>query len=1134
MPATGYTRQSAAGIVDNAVITAALFSNEFNLIETAFSASDGHTHDGAAGQGGRVLSIGPAGEILANASAILPSTTNVINLGATGARFKDLWMQGNATVAGNLTLSGTAAITGLVTAAANATAATHLVNRQTGDVRWAQLGTANVFTGSLSISMASPSLTLSKTASGQPITLIGRNGTATRWSISLGDSSPETGSNAGSNLNVVRYDDAGVSLGNALQIVRATGATTVNGAVTISSTTASTSTATGALIVAGGVGIAGGLNTGSDIEISPASGSNAVLALNSPGAGFSGTIVGQRNGVNRWQLVLNNANTETGANAGSDFRLIRYTDAGALIENAFGIERDTGRAFFSRDLGVSGTTASTGTSTGALTVAGGLGVAGAAYIGGDAVIGDDASITGDLSVGGFLNTGGTFTIAPATGFANITLNSPIATASDSITAQLNGSNRWVFRLKTPTAETGSNVGSDFDILRYDDTGTSLGTAFSITRSTGAARVFSTEAATSTTTGALVVSGGLGVAGAAHIGGALNVGGTSTFSSASGDINLVTSRPAGFSASIYGRTANINRWRVYLGDATAEAGANAGSNFVIRAHDDAGASLGNSLSIARATHKATFGGDVDIDGTTASTSTLTGALTVSGGVGILGAVNIGGSVNINSLTASTSTTTGALAVDGGVGIVGAVNIGGAFKALATTVSTSPTTGAATVAGGLGVAGRINAGGEIQITPTSGAATLSLNTAASGSASSIFARNGGDARWQLVLGNGTAETGANAGSDFQLTRFDDAGAALGNVLSIVRSTGAATFGGAVDIDGTTASTSTTTGALTVAGGAGIAGNLYAGRFAVDTNGYFVLQTGDTFLNWDANDYFGFARSTNTLSLVVNSAPLLTAAPGAITLSAPTTTTVDPTAALGLATKQYADSQRTYRNKLINSGFIVNQRGVVTGAVLAAGAFGHDRWKAGAGNAVVTFPGLAGPSQTLTIATGGSMLQIIEAQEIQAGNYILSWQGTAQARINGGVYGVSPRTITLTAGTQTTIEFKDGSVLEPQFERSSSATPWEVRPYTAELLLCQRYYTTQTSSAQTASVGFCVTPFYLPVTMRATPTVSNVSPGTLFSATVNQVTMLDAKSGFLQLQATAANGSVTGRIDAFSAEL
>jgi hypothetical protein len=45
-----------------------------------------------------------------------------------------------------------------------------------------------------------------------------------------------------------------------------------------------------------------------------------------------------------------------------------------------------------------------------------------------------------------------------------------------------------------------------------------------------------------------------------------------------------------------------------------------------------------------------------------------------------------------------------------------------------------------------------------------------------------------RWRMMFGNGDAESSGNAGSDFQLNRFGDAGNDLGTTLLIFRATGA----------------------------------------------------------------------------------------------------------------------------------------------------------------------------------------------------------------------------------------------------------------------------------------------------------------------------------------------------------
>ena len=69
------------------------------------------------------------------------------------------------------------------------------------------------------------------------------------------------------------------------------------------------------------------------------------------------------------------------------------------------------------------------------------------------------------------------------------------------------------------------------------------------------------------------------------------------------------------------------------------------------------------------------GKLRLTDSTASTTTTTGAFTLSGGAGISGQLNVGGATNkFTAATASTTTTSGALVVIGGVGIGGTMYIG----------------------------------------------------------------------------------------------------------------------------------------------------------------------------------------------------------------------------------------------------------------------------------------------------------------------------------------------------------------------------------------------------------------------------------------------------------------------------
>ena len=114
-------------------------------------------------------------------------------------------------------------------------------------------------------------------------------------------------------------------------------------------------------------------------------------------------------------------------------------------------------------------------------------------------------------------------------------------------------------------------------------------------------------------------------------------------------------------------------------------------------------------------------------------------------------------------------------------------------------------------------------------------------------------------------------------------------------------------------------------------------------------------------------------------------------------------------------------------------------------------------------------------------------------------------------------------------------DGIMLaQVQIEPGPVATPFEQRPIGAELALCQRYCCRTMLHAQSASAGSMVTPVYFPVEMRATPTTTNISAGSISNASVLQENPRNTTSAYFQISVSVGGGSVVDRVNQFVAEL
>ena len=199
--------------------------------------------------------------------------------------------------------------------------------------------------------------------------------------------------------------------------------------------------------------------------------------------------------------------------------------------------------------------------------------------------------------------------------------------------------------------------------------------------------------------------------------------------------------------------------------------------------------------------------VTITDTSASTDCSSGALTVLGGAGIQGALNVCGPEHIFNSTPSTDCDSGALVVDGGVGIAQDLNVCGMLTVGSKKQSLDCTSGALVVAGGQGIGGNLNVCGNTHISSTYTSATCK------------------DGALVVDGGIGIGKNATICGAVKILDTTKSAGCLSGSLVAA----GGVGVGGDINICGKeriynlTDSSANNNGALVVDGGVGIGGNL-----------------------------------------------------------------------------------------------------------------------------------------------------------------------------------------------------------------------------------------------------------------------------------------------------------------------
>lgn len=690
--------------------------------------------------------------------------------------------------------------------------------------------------------------------------------------------------------------DANIS--NSLQVG---GTSTFANVVTITTTTNSTGTDSGALVIAGGVGIGQDLYVGGNAY----AGGNLLLTTASVNLYATKTIITAGTGTA--------VNTSTGEiTIWSTSTLQSVTDYGSTTNNIIHLSNGTN---------------STSTTNGTLTVDGGVG------------------ITGNLNVG-----------------QTITVNGEIVVTTSTVNQYANQT--------TVYAGTDTAVNTTTGIITVWNTSTLETVTSRGSTSSHAIALTNQTSSTNTFTGALTVAGGVGIGGALYVAQDSYVNGAIVVTSAT--VNEYANKTiinAGIGISVNTNTGNITVTNIGVTSLTA------GTDTVVTT------SSGNVLVYNNSTlQSVTQRGNSTTEqliilNLTSSTNTATGALTVSGGVGVGGAlyaqelydngsrvitqqtlgnygvstITAGTDTAINTATGqvtiwntstletvtgrgnttpqsivitnvsnSTSTTTGALVVSGGVGIGQNLVVGGSTTILGDlyvdgtqfivntnnietgdkTITLSTASGTPLLASGSGIQigptphyiswlyngvdSWISSGGIVStntLTVLSTASSLSTTTGAlivSGGAAigqELYIGGDGYSNGSIIVTSATVNLYATktvivAGTDTAVNT------STGNVtiwntstLESVTSRGSTTPS-AVRITNLTDSTGTTTGALTVSGGVGIGGNLYVGNTSYIA-GAEILTTAT--VNQFANQTFvnagdGISVNTNTGNIIV----------------------------------------------------------------------------------------------------------------------------------------------------------------------------------------------------------------------------------------------------------------------------
>jgi hypothetical protein len=250
----------------------------------------------------------------------------------------------------------------------------------------------------------------------------------------------------------------------------------------------------------------------------------------------------------------------------------------------------------------------------------------------------------------------------------------------------------------------------------------------------------------------------------------------------------------------------------------------------------------------------FDKQVNVEVTTSSTDSRSGALVVKGGLGVAGALNVGGTFGLTSTTEATTTTSAAFAVGGGIAAAKNIIAGGALFANSTAVTYSVNSGSLVAQGGLGVAGIAIIGGNVLLTSTTdttGTSTGALIVQGGLNVGKTLMANTGP----VILGDTTDSTytsllgSAGVNTSYNGVMRVHGGAHIVKTLNVGNDAGAgkiiinAGASGGVGTRGTNTSGLLVVGSDAGLGGASITGVLNIGNSSGTQGGIWILNKNNT---------------------------------------------------------------------------------------------------------------------------------------------------------------------------------------------------------------------------------------------------------------------------------------------------